>query len=213
MMLPLGIVIVAADRRALVRGALSRARLDLHPARSSISENVERFTSGRRRAAAPRPVVLPAGRPRATRSRCRCCCRAPRVAAWRERDRVIETLLWCWIGAIVGFFSLSAGKQDLYIFPIVAGRRGARRPRDRARPADDPSGGRGVSATLARRPARCSRSPAAACCSCSRRPAASTRSTRALIVGVFGLAGGRGGARRVACCGGPAPPRWRCSPR
>ena len=29
-------------------------------------------------------------------------------------------LLWCWIGAIVGFFSLSAGKQDLYIFPIVA---------------------------------------------------------------------------------------------
>ena len=34
------------------------------------------------------------------------------------RDRV-RTLLWLWILVIVGFFSLSAGKQDLYIFPIV----------------------------------------------------------------------------------------------
>jgi 4-amino-4-deoxy-L-arabinose transferase-like glycosyltransferase len=41
------------------------------------------------------------------------------VAAWKARTR-IETLLWCWIAAIVGFFSLSAGKQDLYIFPIVS---------------------------------------------------------------------------------------------
>jgi 4-amino-4-deoxy-L-arabinose transferase-like glycosyltransferase len=32
----------------------------------------------------------------------------------------VQTLLWCWIGAIVVFFSLSAGKQDLYIFPIVS---------------------------------------------------------------------------------------------
>src|SRR6185436_9031291 len=40
------------------------------------------------------------------------------VLAWRSRSR-LETLLWCWIGAIVVFFSLSAGKQDLYIFPIV----------------------------------------------------------------------------------------------
>jgi 4-amino-4-deoxy-L-arabinose transferase-like glycosyltransferase len=37
---------------------------------------------------------------------------------WRERDR-LHSLLWCWIAAIVGFFSLSAGKQDLYILPIV----------------------------------------------------------------------------------------------
>jgi 4-amino-4-deoxy-L-arabinose transferase-like glycosyltransferase len=43
---------------------------------------------------------------------------AAAAAAWKERTR-IETLLWCWIGAIVVFFSLSAGKQDLYIFPIV----------------------------------------------------------------------------------------------
>ena len=38
---------------------------------------------------------------------------------WRERTP-IQTLLWCWILAIVVFFSFSAGKQDLYIFPIVA---------------------------------------------------------------------------------------------
>jgi len=31
----------------------------------------------------------------------------------------IRTLLWIWILTIVGFFSLSAAKQDLYIFPIV----------------------------------------------------------------------------------------------
>ncbi len=31
----------------------------------------------------------------------------------------VQTLLWIWILVIVGFFSLSAGKQDLYIYPIV----------------------------------------------------------------------------------------------
>ncbi len=31
----------------------------------------------------------------------------------------IRTLLWIWILAIVGFFTLSRAKQDLYIFPIV----------------------------------------------------------------------------------------------
>ena len=34
-------------------------------------------------------------------------------------DGRVRTLLWLWILVIVGFFSLSAGKQDLYIFPIV----------------------------------------------------------------------------------------------
>ena len=42
----------------------------------------------------------------------------------RRRPRAIasgrvRTLLWLWIAVFVGFFSLSAGKQDLYIFPIV----------------------------------------------------------------------------------------------
>jgi 4-amino-4-deoxy-L-arabinose transferase-like glycosyltransferase len=31
----------------------------------------------------------------------------------------VRTLLWLWVLAIVVFFSFSAGKQDLYIFPIV----------------------------------------------------------------------------------------------
>jgi hypothetical protein len=31
----------------------------------------------------------------------------------------VRSLLWLWILAIVGFFSLSAGKQDLYVFPIA----------------------------------------------------------------------------------------------
>jgi 4-amino-4-deoxy-L-arabinose transferase-like glycosyltransferase len=53
----------------------------------------------------------------------------PAAALWvRERRRAgaagnvafrIQTLLWIWIVGIVGFFSLSAGKQDLYIYPIV----------------------------------------------------------------------------------------------
>ncbi len=53
----------------------------------------------------------------------------PAAALWlRERRRAgasrdvahrIQTLLWIWIVVIVGFFSLSAGKQDLYIYPIV----------------------------------------------------------------------------------------------
>ena len=31
----------------------------------------------------------------------------------------VRTLMWLWVIGIVGFFSLSAAKQDLYIFPIV----------------------------------------------------------------------------------------------
>jgi 4-amino-4-deoxy-L-arabinose transferase-like glycosyltransferase len=43
--------------------------------------------------------------------------------AWRSRRAAtperLRMLLWLWIIVIVGFFSLSATKQDLYIFPIV----------------------------------------------------------------------------------------------
>jgi 4-amino-4-deoxy-L-arabinose transferase-like glycosyltransferase len=39
---------------------------------------------------------------------------APTDASFRTR-----TLLWLWILTIVGFFTISAAKQDLYIFPIV----------------------------------------------------------------------------------------------
>jgi 4-amino-4-deoxy-L-arabinose transferase-like glycosyltransferase len=43
----------------------------------------------------------------------------PAAVLWRRWRSPLELLLWCWIIAIVGFFSLSAGKQDLYILPIV----------------------------------------------------------------------------------------------
>ena len=44
--------------------------------------------------------------------------REPRAASVDPTFR-FRTLLWLWIVTIVGFFSLSAGKQDLYIYPIV----------------------------------------------------------------------------------------------
>ena len=52
---------------------------------------------------------------------------ASAIAGWRSRrstaedDRVarLRTLLWLWIAVIVFFFSVSAAKQDLYIFPVV----------------------------------------------------------------------------------------------
>ena len=43
----------------------------------------------------------------------------PAAALWRSWRSRVELLLWCWIVGIVVFFSISAGKQDLYILPIV----------------------------------------------------------------------------------------------
>jgi 4-amino-4-deoxy-L-arabinose transferase-like glycosyltransferase len=51
----------------------------------------------RRRAAAPAHAAKPAG----------------------DRAFRVRTLLWLWVLGIVAFFTLSAAKQDLYIFPIV----------------------------------------------------------------------------------------------
>ena len=83
-----------------------------------ISENVERFTSGvgvqqHRGPWFYLPIVLSDSFPLSLLLPCAA------AAAWKTRTR-IETLLWCWIAAIVGFFSLSVAKQDLYIFPIVS---------------------------------------------------------------------------------------------
>jgi 4-amino-4-deoxy-L-arabinose transferase-like glycosyltransferase len=36
-----------------------------------------------------------------------------------DRSHRIRSLLWIWIAVIVAFFSLSAAKQDLYIYPVV----------------------------------------------------------------------------------------------
>jgi 4-amino-4-deoxy-L-arabinose transferase-like glycosyltransferase len=51
----------------------------------------------------------------------------PLWSAWRRRQAgedqahaSLRRLLWCWIVGITAAFSLSATKQDLYIFPVVA---------------------------------------------------------------------------------------------
>jgi 4-amino-4-deoxy-L-arabinose transferase-like glycosyltransferase len=116
MMLPLGIVIVAVIVVPWY-AALYREHGWTYIQSFLISENVERFTQGVgvRQSRGPwfyLPVVLSDSFPWSV------FLFAAAAMAWKERSR-IQTLLWCWIGAIVVFFSLSAGKQDLYIFPIV----------------------------------------------------------------------------------------------
>ena len=83
-----------------------------------VSENLERYTSGYgvhqdRSLWFYVPVILSDSFPLSP------LLIVAAIAAWRERER-LDVLLWCWIVTIVGFFSLSAGKQDLYIFPTIA---------------------------------------------------------------------------------------------
>ena len=114
-MLPLGIVIVAAIVVPWYY-ALYREHGWTYISSFLINENVERFTQGVG-VRQPRPiwfylpVVVSDSFPWSVLL-------FAAAAAWKQRTR-IETLLWCWIAAIVVFFSFSAGKQDLYIFPIV----------------------------------------------------------------------------------------------
>ena len=115
MMIPLGVLIIAVIVVPWY-AALYREHGWTYIQSFLISENVERFTQGVgvRQHRGPwfyLPVVLSDSFPWSLLL-------FAAAAAWKERTRV-ETLLWCWIGAIVVFFSLSAGKQDLYIFPIV----------------------------------------------------------------------------------------------
>jgi 4-amino-4-deoxy-L-arabinose transferase-like glycosyltransferase len=116
MMIPLGLVIVAAIVVPWY-AALYQEHGWTYIQSFLISENVERFTQGLgvQQSRGPGfylPVVLSDSFPWSL------LLFAAAAAAWKQRTR-IETLLWCWIGSIVVFFSLSAGKQDLYIFPIV----------------------------------------------------------------------------------------------
>ena len=118
MMLPLGALIIAAHRGAVVCGALSRARLGATSARSSSARTSSGITAGYgvnqdRSLWFYIPVLFGDSFPLSP------VLIAAAVATWRERDR-FTVLLWCWIGVFVGFFSLSAGKQDLYIFPTIA---------------------------------------------------------------------------------------------
>jgi 4-amino-4-deoxy-L-arabinose transferase-like glycosyltransferase len=116
MMLPLGVLIIAIIVVPWY-ATLYNEHGWMYIRSFFISENIERFTSGVgvRQPRGPLfyfPVVLSDSFPWSLLL-------FAAAAAWKQRSRV-ETLLWCWIAAIVGFFSLSAGKQDLYIFPIVA---------------------------------------------------------------------------------------------
>ena len=116
MMLPLGVVIIAVIVVPWY-AALYHEHGWTYIRSFFISENIERFTSGVgvRQHRGPwfyLPVVLSDSFPWSVLL-------FAAAAAWKERTRT-ETLLWCWIAAIVFFFSLSAGKQDLYIFPIVS---------------------------------------------------------------------------------------------
>ena len=126
MMIPTGALIVAAIVFPWY-GALYHAHGWTYIRSFLISENVERFTSGlgvqqHRGPWFYIPVVLSDSFPWSL------MLPLAAVLAWRSRSPAhrslgeggrLDTLLWCWIAAIVGFFSLSAGKQDLYIFPIV----------------------------------------------------------------------------------------------
>jgi 4-amino-4-deoxy-L-arabinose transferase-like glycosyltransferase len=121
MMLPAGILVVAIIVVPWY-AALYQDHGWMYIRSFLIAENVERFTSGlgvqqHRGPWFYLPVVLSDSFPWSL------MLPLAGVLAWRGRSRgeggKLETLLWCWIGAIVGFFSLSAGKQDLYIFPIV----------------------------------------------------------------------------------------------
>ena len=116
MMIPLGIVILAVIVVPWY-AALYHEHGWTYIKSFLVNENVERFTSGvgvgqDRKAYWYLPIVFSDSFPWSLLLPCAA------AAAWKTRTR-LETLLWCWIVAIVGFFSLSAGKQDLYIFPIV----------------------------------------------------------------------------------------------
>jgi 4-amino-4-deoxy-L-arabinose transferase-like glycosyltransferase len=126
MMLPAGVLVVAAIVVPWY-AALYRAHGWTYIRSFLIGENIERFTSGvgvqmYRGPLFYLPVLVSDSFPWSL------LLPLAAVLAWRSRSPAhrslgdgarLDTLLLCWIGAIVGFFSFSAGKQDLYIFPIV----------------------------------------------------------------------------------------------
>ena len=116
MMIPAGILIVAAIVLPWY-AALYHQHGWTEIKSFLLTENIQRFTAGEgvRQVRGPLfyiPVVFSDSFPLSV------MLIAAAALWWRERDRM-QSLLWCWIAAVVIFFSLSAGKQDLYIFPIV----------------------------------------------------------------------------------------------
>jgi 4-amino-4-deoxy-L-arabinose transferase-like glycosyltransferase len=124
MMLPAGILLIGAIVIPWY-AALYHEHGFFYIRKFLIAENVERYTSGlgvqqHRGLWWYLPVVLSDSFPWSL------LLPMAAVIAWRERlptrgsvGQGGQTLLWCWIASIVIFFSFSAGKQDLYIFPIV----------------------------------------------------------------------------------------------
>lgn len=119
-MIPLGIVIIAAIVVPWY-AALYHQHGWTYIKSFLISDNVKRYTSGygvtqRRGLGFYLPVVFTDSFPISV------FLFVAAASAWRtiRRPRSVETLLWCWIFAIVVFFSFSAGKQDLYILPIAS---------------------------------------------------------------------------------------------
>jgi 4-amino-4-deoxy-L-arabinose transferase-like glycosyltransferase len=126
MMIPAGIIIVSAI--VVPWYAALYPQHGLEPVRSFlVGENIRRFAEGvgvnqERPLWWYLPVVFSDSFPWSLLL-------VPAAALWwRERRLLrderdspgrVQTLLWIWIVVIVGFFSLSAGKQDLYIYPIV----------------------------------------------------------------------------------------------
>jgi len=126
MLLPLGALIVAAIVVPWYAALYQQAGWD--PIKAFlIGENVARFVEGTGVNADHRglffylPVVFSDSFPWSFLL-------VPAAVMWvRDRsgtaaaatDQRVRALLWIWIVVMVGFFSLSAGKQDLYIFPIV----------------------------------------------------------------------------------------------
>jgi 4-amino-4-deoxy-L-arabinose transferase-like glycosyltransferase len=116
MMIPLGIVIVAVIVVPWY-AVLHHQHGWTYITSFLVGENLERFTEGvgvlpRRGPLFYLPVVFSDSFPWSI------LLPAAAVAAWRQPTK-LQTMLWCWIAVIVGFFSFSAAKQDLYIFPIV----------------------------------------------------------------------------------------------
>jgi len=116
MMIPLGVVIVAAIVVPWY-AALYHEHGWTYIKLFFVTENVARFTEGvgvlqRRGPWFYPPVVFSDSFPLSI------LLPVAAVIAWKQRTP-LHTLLWCWILAIVVFFSFSAGKQDLYIFPII----------------------------------------------------------------------------------------------
>ncbi len=129
MMIPAGVVIVAAivvPWYATLYHQHGWAYTWTYIKSFLVRENLERYTEGvgvqlRRGPFFYIPVVFSDSFPWSM------LLPAAAVATWRSSaDRVddgasrLQALLWCWIVVIVGSLSFSAGKQDLYIFPIAA---------------------------------------------------------------------------------------------